>query len=166
MRKVLSSTAGATFHNETPYMTFNVRKDYIEMIFKNAPGQYIIINMAHIADGTIVLFTNWGNYFNRFQNPQIQMPRIEKNCPTLYNVMVGEDKDNVFEMDLGHGSDKCHGLGIQVEVPKNTPIMKCFSDRLLEHGRILRNKVSTIIHELYHNPPFPAWKDGLGELWN
>ena len=69
MRKVLSSTAGATFHNETPYMTFNVRKDYIEMIFKNAPGQYIIINMAHIADGTIVLFTNWGNYFNRFQNP-------------------------------------------------------------------------------------------------
>ena len=30
----------------------------------------------------------------------------------------------------------------------------------------LANKVPTICQELYNTPPFPAWKDGLDELWN
>ena len=55
MRKVLSSTAGATFHNETNYMTFCVRKDYIEMIVKVDRGVYIIINIAHVTPELAIL---------------------------------------------------------------------------------------------------------------
>ena len=57
MRKVLSTTAGATFHNETTYMTFCVRKDYIEMIFKVDRGVYIIINIAHVTPELAILAT-------------------------------------------------------------------------------------------------------------
>ena len=32
MRKVLLSTAGATFHEETPTFTINIRKEMIELI--------------------------------------------------------------------------------------------------------------------------------------
>ena len=91
MRKVLSTTAGATFHNETSYMTLCVRKDYIELIFKIDRGVYIIINIAHVTPEKVVLFTNWGTYFDRLQNLPVQMPRIKANCPTLYAVLTGDD---------------------------------------------------------------------------
>ena len=137
MRKVYSTTAGATFHQETPNYTFCFRKECIEAIIKMSPGEYVIINMTHTRDGHLLLFTNWGNYFNRMQNPAVQMPRIEKNCPTLYKVLVGEDPDNVREMVFGGKGQEMHG-----------------------------NKVATICQELYDNPPFPDWKKGLQEVWN
>ena len=166
MRKVLSTTAGATFHNETTYMTFCVRKDYIEMIFKVDRGVYIIINIAHVTPEKVVLFTNWGTYFDCLQNLPVQMPRIKATCPTLYAVLTGDDPDDVGEVEIGHPGDKGHGLGIFIDVPKNTPIMKCFSDKLLEAGRILCNKVMKVYHEIESNPPFPGWKTNLDELWN
>lgn len=94
--------------------------------------------------------TNWGRYFDRLQNPQVQMPKIDnrrqaeshpslledgrganrwssesrvklastmpsrdrggqnvkeeddsQNCPTLSAVMHNEDKDKVYEIELG-----------------------------------------------------------------
>ena len=40
MRKFLSSTAGATFNQETPNFTVNVRKDCLELVCKVNRGMY------------------------------------------------------------------------------------------------------------------------------
>ena len=40
MRKVYSTTAGATFHQETPNYTFCFRKECIEAIIKMSPGEF------------------------------------------------------------------------------------------------------------------------------
>ena len=162
MRKVYSTTAGATFHQETPHLTFCFRKECIEAIFKMSPGEYLIINMTHTCDGHLLLFTNWGTYFNRLQNPAVQMPMIKKNCPTLYKVMTGDDPDRVREMDFG----EMHGLGISLKSELKLPIMVELNKEIMTALQALANKVPTICQELYNTPPFPAWKDGLDELWN
>ena len=166
MRKVYSTTAGATFHQETPNYTFCFRKECIEAIIKMSPGEYVIINMTHTRDGHLLLFTNWGNYFNRMQNPAVQMPRIEKNCPTLYKVLVGEDPDNVREMVFGGKGHEMHGLGINLDSSVKIPIMLELDEKIMKTILTLANKVATICQELYDNPPFPSWKDGLDEVWN
>ena len=132
MRKVYSTTAGATFHQETPNYTFCFRKECIEAIIKMSPGEYVIINMTHTRDGHLLLFTNWGNYFNRMQNPAVQMPRIEKNCPTLYKVLVGEDPDNVREMVFGGKGHEMHGLGINLDSSVKIPIMLELDEKIMK----------------------------------
>ena len=167
MRKFLASTAGATFHEETPNLTFNVKKDTIEIINKLRPGVYLVINMLHAADDEVMFFAYWGSYFTRLQNPQVQIPKIEKCCPTLYTVMVGDDKDKVFECDIvSSDGSKHHGFKINAEVPKGTALIHCLTDDVADTAFVLFNKCLKIYNDLAKNPPFPAWKDGLSEVWN
>ncbi len=94
------------------------------------------------------------------------MPRIEKNCPTLYKVLVGEDPDNVREMVFGDKGQEMHGLGINLDSSVKIPIMLELDEKIMKTILTLANKVATICQELYDNPPFPDWKKGLQEVWN
>ena len=135
--------------------------------------------MLHVSDGEAMLFVNWGRYFDRLQNQQVQMPRIEKNCPTLYAVMTGDDPDGVYECDCRPDGTMYHGFALKVEVPKGLAILECITPEIFSKWRLLANKCLKMYSELYDrsnsvrllpagrkNPPFPAWKDGLDEVWN
>ena len=141
MRKLLDTKAGATFYEEMPNLTLSTRKDSIEFIFKLKPGIYVIINMTRGTGGKIMLYANWDKYFMRMQNPYVQLPRIQKNCPTLFAVLTGEDKDDVSL--LSHRNAPAHerGFGVFCDGDVDAPLIA-------------------------HTPPFPAWKDGLRDLWN
>ena len=166
MRKFLSSTAGASFNQELVNQTVCVRKDCVELIYKVKPSVYVIVSMLHVNDSEAMLFVNWARYFDRLANPQVQMPKIEKNCPTLYAVMTGEDPDGVYECDCKPDGTMYHGFSLKVEVPKGLAILECITPGLFSKGRLLANKCLKMYTELQMNPPFPAWKDGLDELWN
>ena len=113
-----------------------------------------------------MLLANWDNYFLRMQNPEAQLPRIKKNCPTLYVVLMDEDKDNVIQ--LRHKNEKAFesGLGVICKVDGDTPILALRDKPILDKVTMLVNKVIDIYNELNANPPFPSWKEGLGDLWN
>ena len=113
MRKFLSSTAGASFDQELPTQKVCVRKDCVELIYKVKPSVYVIVSMLHVGDGEAMLFVNWARYFDRLQNPQVQMPRIEKHCPTLYAVMTGDDHDGVYECDCKPDGNMYHGFSLK-----------------------------------------------------
>ena len=119
MRKVLSSTAGATFHEETPTFTINIKKEMIELIYKLAPSWYVIVNVFHASEKELMLCCEWGHYFDRLKNPAVQMPKIENITHEVINA-----------------------------------------------GLKLANKNLQVYRELFQNPPFPAWKDALNEVWN
>lgn len=53
-----------------------------------------------------------------------------------------------------------------VEVPSKVAILEGISPEKFSKGRLLANKCLKKYSELIKNPPFPAWKDGLDELWN
>ena len=166
MRKCLSSTAWVSFNQELSGQTVCVRKDCVELIYKVQPSVYVIVSLLHVREGEAMLFVNWGRYFDRLQNPQVQMPRIEKNCPTLYAVMTGDDPDGVYESDCKPGDTMYHGFSLKVEVPAKLAILECITPEMFSKGRFLANKCLKMYSELHNNPPFPAWKDGLNDLWN
>ena len=166
MRKFLSSTAGASFNQELANQTICVRKDCVELIYKVKPSLYAVVSMVHSGDGEAMLFVNWAHYFDRLANPKVQMPKIEKNCPTLYTVMTGDDPDGVFECACGPDGTMYHGFSLKVEIPKEVAILECITPEMFSKGRLLANKCLRMYIELQKNPPFPAWKDGLDEVWN
>ena len=144
-----------------------VNTDHAVLIInKVKPSVYVIVSMLHIGDSEAMLFVNWANYLNRLRNEQVQMPKIEKNCPTLYAVMTGDDPDGVYECDCRPDGTMYHGFSLKVEVPSKVAILECISPEMFAKGRLLANKCLKMYSELIKNPPFPAWKDGLDELWN
>ena len=190
MRKFLSSMAGASFNQELPTQTVCVRKDCVELIYKVKPSVYVIVSLLHVGNGEVMLFVNWARYFDRLANPQVQMPKIEnrrqaeshpslledgrgakeeddsQSCPTLYAVMTGDDPDGVYECDCRPDGTMYHGFSLKVEVPSKVAILECITPEIFSKGRLLANKCLKMYSELLKNPPFPAWKDGLDELWN
>lgn len=168
MRKFFSTTAGATFNEETPKFTMAVRRTHIELIFKMTAGLYGIINLIHLDNGKGLLMANWNGYFNRLQNPVVQMPRIAKTCPKLYDVLCHKDKDNVVEATITMEQDKenVEGLAIEVDLPEKTALVYCLTQDLRNKAFLLAVKGSFIFDEINSNPPFPGWKDGLDLVWN
>ena len=166
MRKLLDTKAGATFYEEMPNLTFSSRKDCIEFIFKLKPGVYVIINMTRGTEGKIMLYANWDKYFMRLQNPDAQIPRIKKTCPTLFAVLIGEDKDCVSLLSHKNATSHERGFGIFCDGDTNAPLITQINNTLLDKVAMLVNKNVEIYNELNTNPPFPAWKDGLRDLWN
>ena len=167
MRKFLSKTAGATFNQERPNLTIAVRKDCLEFIFKGSPGVYMIVNMINISDDEILLFANWGTYFNRIQNPQVQMPRLEKTCPKLFAAFFDEGNDDIKHIRLGNQKNgEMEGFSISLPGSPDKSILECVTPETVAAVEKLVDANLKFYHELYQNPPFPAWKDGLKELWN
>lgn len=169
MRRFLSHSAGATFNQETPNFTVKARKESVELIFKIDSGKYAILNMVHNQYDGLTLVSNWCRYFDRLRNPQVQLPMIEKKCPTLFAVMQSEDGDRVYEIELDPsqaGDEKVHGFALNVDAGKGTPLVAALTNDVLHAAYTLVNKCTKIYSELYRNPPFPAWKDGLMDVWN
>lgn len=166
MRKFLSSTAGASFNQELPNQTICVRKNCVELIYKVQPSVYVIVSMLHVSDSEAMLFVNWARYFDRLANPQVQMPRIEKCCPTLYAVMMCDDPDGVYECDCKPDGTMYHGFSLKVEITSKRALLECITPEMFSKGRLLANKCLKMYMELHNNPPSPAWKDGLDEVWN
>lgn len=140
MRKFLSRTAGASFTEEITTQTVCVRKDCVELIYKVKPSVYVIVSLLHVGDGEAMLFVNWARYFDRLQNPQVQMPRIDKNCPTLYAVMTGDDPDGVYECDCKPDGTMYYGFSLKVEIPSKRALLECITPEMFFKGRLLANK--------------------------
>ena len=82
----------------------------------------------------------------------------------MYKVLAGEDADGISYAKAASGSN---GLVLFHKVEKIKPLFCCITtDELMEDFRKLVNKNLDIYNELRDNPPFPAWKDGLADLWN
>lgn len=79
MRKWLDSKAGATYLTEAPNTTLCVKKDGIELIYKMDRGLYVVINVMRASATELMLLAEWGDYFDRLKNPDVQMPQIRKN---------------------------------------------------------------------------------------
>lgn len=167
MRKVLDTKAGAAFHEEMNSVTLCIRKECIELIYKLKPGRFMIINLVRSENNEVLLMANWGNFFNRLQNPDVQIPKIKQCCPTLYGVLSGEDTDEIFHTSCGkETSELIHGLAMTCKVDENRFLISCITNEVLRLANKLVDKNISIYNELSSNPPFPAWKDGLTELWN
>ena len=166
MRKMLSTKAGATFSLDSPELTFAVRKDVVEIIYKVKPGVYMVVNFARVDATRGMLFVNWGRFWNRMTNEKLQLPKVEKCCPVLFELLTGDDKDGIMEMEFGLSADVGeHGFGMEIGLSDKLPLLLSLNPAVINKAGALRKKMLTIYNELVTNPPFPAWKSGLEEVW-
>lgn len=166
MRKMFSTKAGATFSLDCPNFTYAVRKDVVEIIYKVKPGVYLVVNLARVDATHGMLFVNWGRFWNRMTNDKLQMPKVEKCCPVLYELLTGDDKDGIIEMEFGLSADDAeHGFGMEVGLSDKLPLLLSLNPAVINKAGVMRKKMLTIYNELVLNPPFPAWKSGLDEVW-
>lgn len=166
MRKMLSAKAGATFSMDCPEFTYAVRKDVVEIIYKVKPGVYLVVNFARVDATRGMLFVNWGRFWDRMTNERLQLPKVEKCCPVLYEVLTGGDKDGMIEMEFGvSAEDAEHGFGLEVPLSDKLPLLLSLTPSVINKAGAMRLKMLTIYNELVKNPPFPAWESGLDEVW-
>ena len=166
MRKMLSTKAGATFSLDCPEFTYAVRKDVVEIIYKVKPGVYLVVNLARVDATHGMLFVNWGRFWDRMTNEKLQMPKIGKCCPVLYEVLTGDDKEGITEMEFGLSADDAeHGFGMEVGLSDKLPLLLSLNPSVINKAGVMRKKMLAIYNELVTNPPFPAWKSGLDEIW-
>ena len=167
MRKFLSSTVGATFHSDRPNHTFCVRKDSIELIGKLRPGVYAVIHLLRATDDKGLVFADWGTYFDRIKNPQVQLPQIKRCNPTLYEVLQVNEKSSIYQVTVGMSDGSKHrGFALPVAMDKKSPLLNSLTKEVSDAAFDLIDKCAKIYNELHDNPPFPAWKPGLNEVWN
>ena len=163
---MFSTKAGATFSLDCPEFTYAVRKDVVEIIYKVKPGVYLVVNLARVDATHGMLFVNWGRFWNRMTNDKLQMPKVEKCCPVLYELLTGDDKDGIIEMEFGLSADDAeHGFGMEVGLSDKLPLLLSLNPSVINKAGAMRKKMLAIYNELVMNPPFPAWQYGLDEVW-
>lgn len=119
--------------------------------------------MIQATEDTVMLFTNWGDYLKFVTNPDVQLPKIKKTCPSLYEAMTEENGyKGLCDIDVMGVT----GFGMQVRIPKQTPLVTCVNNEIAESAFEVFNNASHLIREIQKNPPFPAWKDRLDDLWD
>lgn len=162
MRKLFSEKAGATFNDGLPTTTVCVRKDCVELVSKVDKGFYAVTNLLFAGNGQMMIIANWGRFFDRLQNPEVQLPRCKATCPTLYKLLTDSlDGIKLARRNSDHEYSVCRLVPMTGVIPLLSITME-----VLKANKDFVNTMIDICNEISHNPPFPAWKDGLEELWN
>lgn len=163
MRRAFDTKAGASFNSSSPHITYSVRQKELEIIFKFNKGFFCIINVLYTVGDKLLLAANWGKFFDVLQNPEVQLPKVEKTCPTLYAILIGENKDGIF---YGKHSDGANFIGIELPRPQATYLPELLTADVIKSAQKLSDTVYICYRELYDTPPFPGWKKRLNEIWN
>lgn len=160
---MLSTKSGATFNEEDPNMTFVVRKEVIEIVYKVKPGLFQIINFARYKEENGLLFANWGNYLSRVTKDEELITKLMMHCPTLCELLMGLDKDGVEDVKYGLSIDDCaYGFGIDIKISNQLPLQLCITPEIENKANMLRKKMLKVYNEIVSNVP---WKTGLNDVW-
>ena len=54
---------------------------------------------------------------------------------------------------------------MEIGLSDKLPLLISLNPAVINKAGALRKKMLTIYNELVTNPPFPAWKTGLEEVW-
>jgi hypothetical protein len=164
MRTFLSRTAGATFYSNSN-VTFNIKKDHFEIIFRLAKGTNLVILMLPESEGKVLLLTNWDQFFTRITNhndPPKMLKMLEKSCPNLVRCFREPDAPvHFFNLPtLG-----IQALGMELDIPFQDPYTLLGNTKILTKASVLTNYIVEVYQEIMNGCPFDGWKKGLAELW-
>ena len=111
----------------------------VEIIYKVKPGVYMVVNFARVDATRGMLFVSWGRFWDRITNERLQLPRVEKCCPVLYEVLTGGDKDGIMEMEFGMSAEVAdHGFGVEVSLSDKLPLLLSL-DCIVEEDEFIKN---------------------------
>ena len=88
-----------------------------------------------------------------------------ETSPTFFCIYL-IDKNGIIEIEFGvSAEDVEHGFGLEVALSDKLQLLLSWTPSVINKAGAMRMKMLTIYNELVKNPPFPAWKSGLDEVW-
>jgi hypothetical protein len=164
MRTFLSRTAGATFYSNSN-VTYNIKKDHFEIIFRLAKGNYLVVLMLPQPEGKVLLLTNWDQFFTRVTNhddPPKMLKMLEKGCPKLVR-SFRDPKAPVHFFNLPELG--LLALGMELDIPFQDPYALLGNTQILTKASELTDYTVEVFQEIMDGCPFNGWKKGLAELY-
>ena len=161
MRTFIQTTAGGTFIRGE-VMTFVVRKDYAEYIFKAGNGFYGIVNFMFVEKDKVMLFADWGTFFKRVTNHadiDKLLRMLEKPCPQVVDLLTCQSGYTLVTLEGGE-----MGIRKTIDTPTSCSLIEIMGNPVVvEAARDLVNYSLKLFREIHDRCPFPGWKQGLKE---
>ena len=160
----LSKRTFVQFYNESQ-ITFQVRKDRVEIIFKIKRGVYLTVSVYTLSEGRLLVTCAWGKFWNRLKkmrNREDVLSRLKKTCPLAANIFTNTVSPHFVYLDK---NEQEGAVVVEMKAPVQT---NSISDYL--HEKVVKKAIElmgynlNLYTELEEKCPFAAWKQDLGEL--
>ena len=151
----------AQFYNKSQ-MTFLVRKECVDIIFKIKRGVYLTVSVYSLSNNRFLLACAWDDLWNRLKdmrNRKDVLDRLRKSCPLAANIFTNKVSPHFVFLDK---DEKEGAVVIEMKVPVQT---NSIADYL--HEKVVEKAIELMIYnlnlytELEEKCPFPVWKHDL-----
>ena len=160
----ISNSCKAQFYNNSQ-VTFIVRRECIDIIFKIKRGVYLTVSVYSLSEGRLLLACEWSYFWNRMKNMRNRnevLSKLNKTCPLAAEIFL-----NTTGMHFAY-IDKEQKVGALV-LEMNAPVLSnSISDFL--HQDVVNKAMElmqynlNLLVELEDNCPFPQWKRDLVQM--
>ena len=162
----ISNKCKAQFYNGS-HVTFLVRKECVDVVFKIRRGIYLTVSIYSLSGGRMLLVCVWGDFWNRLKtmrNRKDVLTKLEKTCPIAAEIFYNKIEPHFAYLD--------HEQSVgAVVLEMNAPVL---SDNISDflHQNVVDKAMElmqynlNLLVELEENCPFPQWKIDLNQLKN
>lgn len=161
----ISKKSSAQFYNES-HMTFLVRKECIDIIFKIKRGVYLSVSVCSLSDNRLLLACDWGTFWNRLRNMRNRedvLARLRKTCPLAANIFTNTVSPHFAYLDR---DEKVGAVVIEMKAPIQTnSVSDYLHKKVVDKAIELMGYNLNLYTELEEKCPFQAWKVDLKDLY-
>lgn len=160
----ISKRTPAQFYNGNR-MTFLVRKEFVDIIFKIKRGVYLTVSVCALSDNRLLLVCSWGEFWNRLKkmrNREDVLAQLRMACPLAANIFTNKVSPHFVYLDK---EEKNGAIVVEMNAPIQTnSISECIHEKVIDKAIELMGYNLNLYTELEEKCPFATWKQDLGKL--
>ena len=164
MTQFISKRTSAQFYNESQ-MTFLVRKECVDIIFKIKRGVYLTVSVYSLSDCRLLLACSWDGFWNRLKsmkNRDDVLARLKRTCPLAANIFTNTVSPHFVYLDK---DEKEGAVVVEMKAPVQTnSISDYLHESVIKKAIELMNYNLNLFVELEEKCPFSAWRQDLQAL--
>lgn len=160
----ISSSCKAQFYNGS-HVTFYVRKECVDIIFKIRRGVYLTVSIFSLSDGRLLLACAWDSFWNRLRSMRNRNDVLKKlmgSCPLAADIFLDTSDPHFAYIDA---EQKVGAIIKEMNVPiiSNNITDFLHNDVLKNAAKLMEYNLNLLV-ELEENCPFLQWKKDLERL--
>ena len=160
----VNNSCKAQFYNNSQ-VTFYVRKECVDIIFKIKKGLYLPVSVCSLAEGRLLLACEWSDFWNRMKNmsnTQDVLAKLAKSCPLATEIFSKTTKPHFSYLD----SDRKIGeIVVEMKAPViSYNISDFLHEDVVKKAKELMSFNLNLYVELEEKCPFPQWIKDLNRI--
>lgn len=160
----INSSCKTQFYNGSQ-ITFSVKKDYVDIIFKIRRGVYLIVSVYSLSNGRLLLSCAWDKFWNRLKNMHNReevLAHLRKFCPLATNIFTNTIAPHFAFLDK---EQQLGAVVMEMKAPVQTNNISDFlHKKVVERAIELMDYNLNLYTQLVEKCPFSQWKRDLEKL--